>query len=211
MSAALASRPLSPEASRLLWTPPSLTERTTVEAIFGNNAPLEVDFGSGEGAFLLTMASRHPERNFLGTERQAGRVQKVCSKAARAGIHNIRVLRLENLYTVSHILPRASISVAYVSFPDPWPKRAHHGRRLFQDEFLEQVRLSLIPGGELRIKTDDLPYFQWMEKVISRATGWERMVWPEDPTYPITNFEARFLAQGLPIHKALLRKPIDAP
>ncbi len=193
-------------AARLLWTPESILVRVTNEHIFGRVAPLDIDFGCGEGAFLLAMAKRFPERNFLGTERLIGRVESVCKKAARAGLNNIRVLQLENLYTVSHILPREAVSIAYVSFPDPWPKRGHQSRRLVQDEFVEQVRLALLPGGELRLKTDDLPYFQWMEKVISRAKGWERLEWPEDPLYPITNFEARFLAQGLPIHKALLRK-----
>ena len=198
--------PLPEAAARVLWTPESILNRVTNEHIFGRTAPLEVDFGCGEGAFILAMAKRFPEKNFLGTERLIGRVESVCKKAARAGLTNVRVLQLENLYTVSHILPREAISVAYVGFPDPWPKRAHQSRRLVQDEFVEQVRLSLLPGGELRLKTDDLPYFQWMEKVISRAKGWERIEWPEDPLYPITNFEARFLAQGLPIYRALLKK-----
>lgn len=199
-------KPLSPEAARILWKPESILERSSTEAIFGRSGPLEVDFGCGEGAFLLAMAARFPERNFLGTERLVGRVEKVCSKAARLGLSNVRLLQLENLYTVRFLIPRAAVSIAYVSFPDPWPKRAHQARRLVQDDFLEEVRLSLMSEGELRLKTDDLPYFQWMEKVIDRAKGWERIEWPDDPSYPITNFEARFLAQGLPIHKARLRK-----
>ncbi|MEK0446941.1 MAG: tRNA ((46)-N7)-methyltransferase TrmB [Verrucomicrobiota bacterium] len=199
--------PLSPEAiARIQWIPETIFRRVTGEEIFGRNAPLEVDFGCGEGAFLLAMAKRFPERNFLGTERLLGRVEGVCKKAARAGLENLKVLRLESLYTVTNLLPRDGVSVAYVFFPDPWPKRAHHARRLFQEDFLEQVRLCLEPGGELRLKTDDLPYFQWMEKVISRASGWERLDWLEEPDYPVTNFEARFVAQGLPIHRARLRK-----
>jgi tRNA (guanine-N7-)-methyltransferase len=199
-------KPLSPEASQILWKPESILERSSTEAIFRRSGPLEVDFGCGEGAFLLAMAARFPERNFLGTERLVGRVEKVCSKAARLGLSNVRLLQLENLYTVRFLIPRDAVSIAYVSFPDPWPKRAHQARRLVQDDFLEEVRLSLMSEGELRLKTDDLPYFQWMEKVIARAKGWERIDWPDDPSYPITNFEARFLAQGLPIHKARLRK-----
>lgn len=200
------SKPLSSEAEKLLWKPASIVHRATPEEIFGRGAPMEVDFGCGEGAFLLSMAERFPERNFLGTERLVGRAEKVCAKAARQGLSNVRVLLLESFYTVRFLLPREAVSTAYVLFPDPWPKRAHQSRRLFQDEFLEEVRLSLIPGGELRVKTDDLPYFQWMEKVMGRGRGWDRLEWPEDPAEPLTNFEARFLAQGLPIHRARLRK-----
>ena len=205
-----ASKPLPPEADRLLWKPNTLLERVTREHIFENSAPLEVDFGSGEGAFLLSMATRFPERNFLGIERMIGRVEKVCRKASRAGLTNVRLLQLENLSALRFLLPRESISTAYVYFPDPWPKRAHHARRLIQDDFLEELRLALEPGAELRLKTDDLPYFLWMEKVIARAQGWERLDWPEDPNEPVTNFEARFLAQGLPIHRARLRKSTGA-
>jgi len=165
-----------------------------------------VDYGCGEGAFVVAMAKRHPERNFLATERLAGRVEKVCRNAARLGLSNLRVLRLENLYAAKFILPPESVAVSYVSFPDPWPKRAHQSRRLVQPEFLSAVRLTLAAGGELRLKTDDLPYFQWMEKVVAEATGWERADWPADPGEPLTNFEARFIAQGLPIHKTRLIK-----
>ena len=71
---------------------------------------------------------------------------------------------------------------------------------------MEAMHAALEHGGELRLKTDDLPYFQWMEKVIARAPGFIRIDWPEEPDYPITNFERRFLAQGLPIYRARLRK-----
>ena len=62
------------------------------------------------------------------------------------------------------------------------------------------------PGGEVRIKTDDQPYFQWIEKVLARAKGFERIEWPVDSDYPSTDFEAHFVAQGLPIYRARLRR-----
>jgi tRNA (guanine-N7-)-methyltransferase len=199
-----AATPLTPDSVH--WIPASILEPAKVEELFPNPGPLSVDYGCGEGAFVVAMAKRHPERNFLATERLAGRVEKVCRNAARLGLSNLRVLRLENLYIAKYILPPESVSVSYVSFPDPWPKRAHQSRRLVQPEFLSAVRRTLLAGGELRLKTDDLPYFQWMEKVVAEAVGWERADWPEDPAEPLTNFEARFIAQGLPIHKTRLLK-----
>jgi tRNA (guanine-N7-)-methyltransferase len=196
----------APTPDDIQWIPSSILNRADLAELFPVPAPLTIDYGCGEGAFVLAMAQKHPERNFLATERLAGRVEKVCKTASRLGLRNIRVLRLENLYTARFLIPLESVAVSFVSFPDPWPKRAHQSRRLVQPEFLAAVRTTLIPGGELRLKTDDLPYFLWMEKVISEASGWDREEWPEEPALPLTNFEARFLAQGLPIYKTVLRK-----
>ena len=71
---------------------------------------------------------------------------------------------------------------------------------------MEAMHGLLVPGGELRIKTDDEPYYLWMEKVLARAKGYERLDWSDDLEYPTTDFEARFVAQGLPIYRARLRK-----
>jgi tRNA (guanine-N7-)-methyltransferase len=197
---------LTPAEQQVEWIPENYFARITWDQIFPRVAPLDLDIGAGEGAFLLEMARRHPERNFLAIERLLGRVGKICRGALREGLTNVRVLRLEGAYAMKHLFPLESVARAYVSFPDPWPKRHHHPRRIIQDDFLQDLRAVLEPGGELRLKTDDLPYFTWMEKVAARAPGYERVEWPEDPDYPITNFERRFLAQGMPIHKLMLRK-----
>ena len=152
------------------------------------------------------MAARHPERNFLGLERLLGRVRKVCRNLAQQNLTNARVMRIESFYAIKHLLPLASVSVAHVSFPDPWPKRYHHRRRLIQASFLRELHAVLVAGGELRVKTDDEPYFRWMENAFAAVTGYERLEWIEEPDYPQTNFELRFLSQGLPIHRARLRK-----
>lgn len=200
------SNSTAPTPDDIQWIPSSILNRANLPDLFPVQAPLTIDYGCGEGAFVLAMAQKHPERNFLATERLVGRVEKVCKTASRLGLRNIRVLRLENLYTARFLIPLESVAVSFVSFPDPWPKRAHQSRRLVQPEFLAAVRATLVPGGELRLKTDDLPYFLWMEKVISESSGWCREEWLEEPALPLTNFEARFIAQGLPIYKTVLRK-----
>jgi tRNA (guanine-N7-)-methyltransferase len=191
---------------RALWTPADCFHRATLAEIFERAAPLELDLGCGDGAFILEMARRHPERNFLGTERLLGRVEKVCRAIARGHLANCRILRLESLYTVKWLLPPGSAGIVHIGFPDPWPKRHHHPRRLIQDEFLTALHQVLAPGGEVRIKTDDKPYFMWIEKVIARAAGFERIDWEPEPGYPVTDFEQHFIAQGLPVHRARLRR-----
>ena len=193
-------------AERSEWKPKDIVRRSTIAEIFGREAPLEVDFGSGDGSFILAMAKRFPERNFLGTERMGGRVEKTCRGAAREDIENVRIVRMESLYTAQWLLPAASASTVHIGFPDPWPKRHHHPRRLFQDEFMIALHQVVATGGEVRIKTDDQPYFMWIEKVLARAKGFERIEWVEEEGYPKTDFEAHFLAQGLPIYRARLRK-----
>ena len=71
---------------------------------------------------------------------------------------------------------------------------------------MNSLRRVLVTGGELRVKTDDLPYFQWMEKVWGRIAGYERLQWDEEPDWPHTDFEQVFVAKGLPIYRARLKK-----
>src|SRR5438105_2896780 len=89
-------------------------------AIYGRNAPLEVDLGCGDGAFLVALAEGNPERNFLGIERLAGRTSSARKKIARLGLTNARVLRSETSYVVRHLLPPDSAAVFHLLFPDPW-------------------------------------------------------------------------------------------
>lgn len=170
------------------------------------DAALEVDLGSGDGAFLVAMAQRFPERHFLGVERLLGRVRKSSRRAARNGLENLRVLRIESHYLVRHLLPPGAVAVMHVMFPDPWPKRRHHHRRLIQTEFLDAVHCALRPEGELRLTTDDLLYFEHMREVFQAHPGFAEEAWEPGDDYPQTDFERLFRARGLPVYRALLRK-----
>lgn len=170
------------------------------------HAPLEVDLGCGDGAFLVAMAGQTPEHNFLGVERLLGRVRKTSRRTAREGLENVRLLRIESHYTLRHLLPGGSVAVAHVMFPDPWPKRRHNHRRLIQTEFLDAVQRVLAPGGELRLTTDDLPYFTHMRAVFQKHPAFVEEPWEPGEDYPQTDFERLFRGKNLPIYRALLRK-----
>src|ERR1044072_449435 len=141
------------------------------EALYGNQAPLEVDLGCGDGSFLVAAAATKPERNFLGVERLVGRVRSACQKVSRSGLTNARVLRCEISYTACHLLPAGSVAVIHLMFPDPWPKRRHAVRRLVTESFLISLGRALAPAGTVRIATDQREYFAEIERVAARSPG----------------------------------------
>ena len=192
------------------WVPEDYFRRARREEVFPDRpeAPLEVDLGCGDGSFLAALAAARPGINFLGVERLLGRVRKCSRKAVRAGLANVRLLRLESEYAVEWLLPRESAARVHLLFPDPWPKRKHHGRRILRGDFLPCVHQLLEPGGELLFKTDHEAYFEWALEVVAESEGWDHLPWEEDDPcpYPLTDFETQWLGQGKPIHRLRLRK-----
>jgi len=186
------------------YVPKSLTEPLNFSEIFPRSAPIEIDLGCGDGAFLTAMAHSHPEHNFLGIERLLGRVSKVCHKVAREDLKNARVLRIEVAYAVSNLLPAGSIAAFHLLFPDPWPKRRHHSRRAFTTEFLSRIHRALIGGGLFHVATDHADYFHQIEHVIAATNTF--VVSAEQYHFPPTTFEQKFLIRALSIQRLLLRK-----
>lgn len=197
---------LTPE--QVEYIPQNYFTPQSLSALFPGRekAPLQIDLGSGDGAFLLKMAASHPEENFIGVERLLGRIRKTCRKVARAGLCNVRLMRIESLYFLQYLLPPATANVIHVMFPDPWPKKRHHNRRLVQTGFLNAVHVALQAGGELRLTTDDLPYFEHMREVFTPHPGFREEPWTPGPDYPQTDFERFFRGQGQPIYRACLRR-----
>jgi tRNA (guanine-N7-)-methyltransferase len=184
--------------------PKSLTERLNWGEIFVRSAPIEIDLGCGDGAFLMTMARANPEHNFLGIERLLGRVRKFCRKTAREDLKNARVLRIEAAYAVSNLFPPESITAFHLLFPDPWPKRRHHRRRAFTTEFLSCIHRALVGGGLFHVATDHVDYFHQIESVVAATDTF--VVSAERYDFPLTTFEQKFLIRGLSIQRLLLRK-----
>lgn len=166
------------------------------DAIFGRSQPLEVDIGSGKGRFLLARAATHPEVDFIGIERQRRRVEKVASKAARAGLRNIRLLHTEIRFALETLLPDQAVGTFYLFYPDPWPKRRHHPRRLVNAEFVELLHRKLQPSGQIHFATDDQDYFAAVTPLFKASP----LFTPCEPFIPCpaeqTDFELLFAAQG---------------
>ena len=189
--------------SRLIaQSPESLTNRLDLEKIFGRKAPLHVDLGCGDGSFLCALAQRLPDKNFLGIERLSGRVRSSARKAA--SLDNVRLLQMESSYAVRYLLPAESVETFYLLFPDPWPKRRHHRRRIVTPDFLNSVHAALEQNGVIYIATDHLDYFRKIKKTAESTPGFA--IDDADVDLPQSKFGLAFRQKGAPIHWLALRK-----
>ena len=182
--------------------PESYVASLDLLAIFGRAAPLHVDLGCGDGAFLCELAQRYPQKNFLGIDKLAGRVAKTCRKAS--AFENVRVLNVEISYAVRFLVPEESVETFYLFFPDPWPKRRHHRRRIVTPSFLDSIHHALISDGSFHVATDQADYFEQIRQTAQSHAGFA----PSDNNVdlPVTKFERRFRELGAPIYRLSLRK-----
>ena len=195
-----------PTAPTLLYQVTSIIDRLDVAALFTKLQPLEVELGSGDGSFLVNYARLHPERNFLGVERLLGRLRKLDRKGRRAGLTNLRGLRIESAYFVEYLLPAQSVSALHIYFPDPWPKRKHRKNRLVNARFTEIAHAALAPGGTIYLRTDDEDYFSQMTAVFSANASFSLAETPAELSAVVTDFERNFHARGVVTLRAAYAK-----
>jgi tRNA (guanine-N7-)-methyltransferase len=191
----------TPEQSSLILSV-SILERLKIASLFPKEQSVEVELGSGDGSFLVQYVSLHPEHNFIGIERLLGRLRKIDRKGRRAGLENLRVLRLEASYFLQFILPKDSISAIHVYFPDPWPKRKHRKNRLIQTGFPELCAGVLKIDGRVYLRTDDTDYFKQMQEVFGACTLFRQIETPETLSSVLTDFERGFLSRGVQTNRA---------
>jgi tRNA (guanine-N7-)-methyltransferase len=180
----------------------SLTDRLDLDKIFGRKAPLHVDLGCGEGSFLCALAQRMPNRNFLGIERLLNRIRTSARKAAT--LDNVRLLRVESSYAVRYLLPAESVETFYLLFPDPWPKRRHHQRRIVTPDFLNSIYVALQKNGSIYIATDEVDYFGKIKEIAESNPDFA--IGNADVDLPQSKFGRIFREKGAPIQWLELRK-----
>jgi tRNA (guanine-N7-)-methyltransferase len=191
--------------------PESWTQALSLDALFprpgGATRPLAVDVGCGKGRYLLAMARKHPEMNFLGIDRMRSRMVKLGRKLTRADLRHVRLVQVEASYAVRHLLPATSVSRFTIFFPDPWPKRRHHRRRLFCPAFLDDLDRAMEPGALLHIATDHLDYFDAIRALFDADARFRAIPAYEPAEEERTDFELIFVGQGKPIGRASFVKP----
>jgi tRNA (guanine-N7-)-methyltransferase len=165
-------------------------------ALFGRDAPVVFEVGFGNGETLAALAAAHPERNFLGLEVHPPGVGHLLLQCEAARLENVRIVCDDAVDVLHRRIADATIDELLLYFPDPWPKKRHHKRRIVQPAFLALVARKLKPGGVLRMATDWQPYAEHMlatarlcdELVNASADG----LYVERPaSRPLTRFERR--------------------
>lgn len=142
-----------------------------ITRIFGRHAPTVLEIGFGNGESLATVAAAHPGNNYIGIEVHRPGVGGLLRRLVRDGIDNVRVICADAVTVLRDNLPDASLEAVCLFFPDPWPKKKHHKRRLVQPDFVARVRSKLRIGGRFHLATDWRDYAEHMMAVLSQAEG----------------------------------------
>lgn len=184
----------------------SILEPLDWAAWFPGGMRVEVDLGCGDGSFLAEYARRNPERGFVGVERLLGRLRKLQRKALRSGLVNVRGVQIEAGYFLRYLVPAESLAALHVYFPDPWPKRRHHRRRLVNDSFPGLALQALPPQGRVYLRTDDPDYFSQMQRVFRAHVGFREVETPGDLHVILTDFEREFQRRGVATRRAAFER-----
>jgi tRNA (guanine-N7-)-methyltransferase len=189
----------------------SIVEPLELSELFPQPQPLEVELGCGDASFLVAYARQHPESNFIGIERLLGRMRKLDRKGRRAGLVNLRGVRIESSYFLEYLLPRHSIVALHIYFPDPWPKTKHHKHRLVNERFPTIASAALAPGGAVYLRTDDEDYFQQMTEVFGANQEFQQIETPSGLAELLTDFEREFEVRGIKTFRAAYRSKFQRP
>lgn len=178
-------------------------------AVFGRTAPLVLEIGSGMGETTAAIARAQPDTDFIAIEVHGPGVGSLLNRIEAEGIANLRVIRHDAIEVLEHMVADATLAGIHLFFPDPWPKKRHHKRRLVQPAFAALAARKLAPGGYLHAATDWLDYAEQMLAVFcaepllaNAAAGYAAR-----PAHrPLTKFERRGLGLGHAVHDLLFRR-----
>ena len=180
---------------------------------FGRRAPVVLEIGFGMGETTATIAAARPDEDFLGVEVYPAGVGSLLKRIRELGLTNVRVIRHDAVEVVAAMIAPSTLAGVQVFFPDPWPKKRHHKRRLLTPMFVRELSLRLVPGGYLHVATDWDDYAQEILAVLAAepllantSAGFA----PRPDYRPLTKFEARGLKLGHSVRDLFFRRR-DAP
>ncbi|HET8551120.1 MAG TPA: tRNA (guanosine(46)-N7)-methyltransferase TrmB [Gammaproteobacteria bacterium] len=181
------------------------------EQVFGRRAPLTLEIGFGNGEALTALAAQQPERNFIGIEVHRPGVGRLLNALDTHGLDNVRVVSHDAVEVVDAMLPAAAVDQVLIYFPDPWPKKRHHKRRLIQPAFVDKLARIVKPGGRLELATDWEDYAVGMLETLNAAEDFVSLAagagYVPRPGYrPETRFERRGTNLGHRVHDLVFQR-----
>jgi tRNA (guanine-N7-)-methyltransferase len=181
-------------------------------AVFGRRAPLVVEIGFGMGDATAQIAAAMPDHDFLGIEVHVAGVGALLRRIGERGLTNVRIVQHDAVEVLRTMIAPGTLAGVHVFFPDPWPKKRHHKRRLIQPPFVALLAERLAPGGYLHCATDWQPYAEQMlealtaePRLVNTADGYA----PRPAWRPLTKFEARGLKLGHGVWDLVFRLRAD--
>ncbi len=177
--------------------------------LFGRAAPVVLEIGFGMGETTAAIAAAQPDRDFVGVEVHGPGVGNLLREIDRRGLANVRVIRHDAVEVVDAMIPADALAGIHVYFPDPWPKKRHHKRRLLKPAFVHALARRLAPGGYLHAATDWEDYAEEMLATLgaepllaNTAEGFA----PRPASRPPTKFELRGTRLGHPVFDLLFTR-----
>jgi tRNA (guanine-N7-)-methyltransferase len=155
------------------WGIPYAPAPLELDALFGRRAPRVMEIGFGDGATLVELAERTPGTDFIGVEVHPPGIGHCLLGIEARGLANLRVIAHDAVEVLQSQVAPASLDGILLYFPDPWPKKRHHKRRIVQPAFAALAASRLKPGGVLRLATDWAPYAEWMQEVLGAEPALE--------------------------------------
>lgn len=178
--------------------------------IFGNDAPVAIEIGSGDGTFLVAAAAAAPHTNFLGVERSAAKERRLDARVAHLDLPNVRTLRADAACVLA-LVPSASVAAYHVYFPDPWPKSRHARRRLFTPALVDALARTLAPGGRLLVATDVYGYLCVIRTRILADPRFDERESSDDHPGFRTAFARKYRAAGHAVYPATFVRRASGP
>jgi tRNA (guanine-N7-)-methyltransferase len=168
--------------------------------IFERSAPVVLEIGSGMGETTAQLAAEHPETDYIAIEVHGPGVGSLLKKIDALALANLRVIRHDAVEVLETMIPDGTLAGIHLFFPDPWPKKRHHKRRLVQPPFAALAARKLAPGGYFHAATDWPDYATQIDDVFSSCSSFKK----EEPRHrPITKFERRGIGLGHPVRDVL--------
>ena len=184
-----------------------------VESWFGRSAPVVLEIGSGMGETTAQLVAAQPDVNYLAVEVYKPGLAQLMLRAEKLEVSNLRLLRGDAIVLLREHVEPGSLDEVRIYFPDPWPKKRHHKRRLVQPESVELITSRLRPGGVLHLATDWENYAEQMREVceaesqLSNRYADEPGGWAPRPDWrPVTKFENRAHDEGREIHDLIYER-----
>lgn len=180
-------------------------------ALFHNTNPVELEVGFGKGAFLVEAGPANPRINYLGIEIDKGLQLYVANRLAKRQLATVKVMQGDAGKLLAQHLADGCLQALHVYFPDPWWKKKHRARRVFNESFASQAARVIQPQGYLYLATDVAEYFQVMMMIMNERSEFValdvgREEAAEDPAKPATNFEKKARNEGRPVWRARFQR-----